>query len=163
MTLQPSPETSSARAATVVAYYLALYRDPAEPDPAVRGLAAARRPGELTQSHAGRAMLRSTDGPVDAFVAEQVLTELFGDVMVLADTRGGNTNGLWERLWASYRSFTPIQPADGELATMDPEAVSELCARLLADILLCADRLRLNSEDVSTNGHLHYLDTFGES
>jgi hypothetical protein len=160
---EPDPETAAARAATVVAHYLALFTESAEQDPAVRGLAAARAYSELTRSPADTVKFQGSGDPVDDFLAEGVLTELFGDALVLADTRGVESNGLWEHLWTLYRSFARFQPAVGDLDAMSPEAVRDVCARLLADLLLCADRLQLISEDISTNGHLCYLDTFGDS
>ncbi|MEV5343625.1 hypothetical protein AB0K93_34960 [Streptomyces sp. NPDC052676] len=138
-----SPEAQIARATAVLHRYLALSTGPAEQDPAVRGQAAARWYAADTATRFGVPPLHGTEEAE----AESVLTLLFADVLLYADTRQLDPYELWQRLWALYRSFDPFLPPAASLAEADRETVREVVARLLPDLLLCSDRLGLESQE----------------
>ncbi|MFI5682355.1 hypothetical protein [Streptomyces sp. NPDC051636] len=140
-----SPEAQIARATAVLHRYLTLGTGPAEQDPVVRGLAAARWYATDTGTRLGVPPLHGTEEAE----AESVLTLLFADVLLYADTRQLDPNELWQRLWALYRNFDPLLPPAASLAEADREAVREVVARLLADLLLCSDRLGLESQEIA--------------
>ncbi|MEU9168577.1 hypothetical protein AB0D34_12400 [Streptomyces sp. NPDC048420] len=123
-------------------------------DPAARGLRAVLAYGQ-DQWNAGWDVLRTS--PVFRSEAETVITTLFGDVLHYWARRNPNAFDLLQRrIWELRGEFEKFDfdryINEEELAALSVSGVSEVIARLLADLLLCAERLNLSSDDVFTNG-----------
>jgi hypothetical protein len=123
-------------------------------DPAARGLRAVLAYGQ-DQWNAGWDVLRTS--PVFRSEAETVMTTLFGDVLHYWARRNPNAFDLLQRrIWELRAEFEKFEfdrfANEEELAALSVSGVSEVVARLLADLLLCAERLNLSSDDVFANG-----------
>ncbi|MDX3435672.1 hypothetical protein [Streptomyces stelliscabiei] len=121
-------------------------------DPAARGLRAVLSYGQ-DQWNGG--VLRTSS--VFRSEAETFITTLFSDVLHYWARRNPNTfDMLQRRIWELRGEFEKFDfdrfVHEEELAALSPSGVSEVTARLLADLLLCAERLNLSSNDVFANG-----------
>jgi hypothetical protein len=127
-------------------------------DPAARGLRAVLVYGQDrwdAEWEAGWDVLRTS--PAFHSEAETVITTLFGDILhYWARRNPGAFDLLQRRIWelrAEFETFDFDRFVDEEdLAALSVSDVSEVIARLLADLLLCAERLNLGSADVFANG-----------
>ena len=123
-------------------------------DPAVRGMRAVLTYGRDRWT-AGWEALRTS--PHFRSEAENAITTLFGDVLHYWARRNLNAFDLLQRrIWelrGEFEIFDFGRFADAEeLAALAPSDLSEVIARFLADLLLCAERLNLSSEDLFKNG-----------
>ncbi|MFF5304831.1 hypothetical protein ACFY5F_36285 [Streptomyces sp. NPDC013161] len=123
-------------------------------DPAARGLGAVLTYGQ-DQWNAGWDVLRTS--PAFPSEAETAMTTLFGDVLHYWARRNPKAFDLLQRrIWelrAEFEKFDFDRFVDEEeLAALSVTDVSEVIARLLADLLLCAERLNLSSDNVFANG-----------
>ncbi|MFF0133297.1 hypothetical protein ACFYTG_47815 [Streptomyces mirabilis] len=122
-------------------------------DPAVRGMRAVLVYGR-DQWTAGWEVLRTS--PAFRSEAETTVTTLFGDVLHYWARRNFNFDLLQHRVWELRGEFEPFDFGrfvdENELAALAPSDVTEVIARFLADLLLCAERLNLSSEDLFENG-----------
>ncbi|MFE9882590.1 hypothetical protein [Streptomyces sp. NPDC005784] len=123
-------------------------------DPAVRGMRAVLACGRDWWT-AGWEELRTS--PAFRSVAETAITTLFGDVLHYWTRRNlNNFDFLQHRVWDLRGEFEPFDFGrfvdEAELAALAPSDVAEVIARFLADLLLCAERLNLSSEDLFKNG-----------
>ncbi|MCX4578952.1 hypothetical protein OHB41_38360 [Streptomyces sp. NBC_01571] len=123
-------------------------------DPAARGLHAVLTYGQ-DQWNAGWDVLRTS--PVFRSEAETVITTLFSDVLHYWARRNPNAFDLLQRrVWELRGEFEKFDfdrfVDEEELAALSAADVSEVTARLLADLLLCAERLNLSSNNVFANG-----------
>ncbi len=123
-------------------------------DPAVRGMRAVLVYGR-DQWTAGWDVLRTS--PAFRSEAETAVTTLFGDVLHYWTRRSFNNFDLLQhRIWELRGEFEIFDFGrfvdEEELAALAPSDVTEVIARFLADLLLCAERLNLSSEDLFKNG-----------
>ncbi|CAM5703103.1 hypothetical protein SALBM311S_00617 [Streptomyces alboniger] len=112
-------------------------------DPAVRGMRALLIYGR-DQWAAGWDVLRTS--PAFRSEAETTVTTLFGDVLHYWARRNLNFDLLQHRVWELRGEFEPFDfgrfADESELAALATSDVTEVIARLLADLLLCAERLQ---------------------
>ncbi|MGW4490486.1 hypothetical protein [Streptomyces sp. NPDC004376] len=123
-------------------------------DPATRGLRAVLTYGR-SRWDAGWDVLRTS--PVFRSEAETVITTLFSDVLHYWARRNPNAFDLLQRrIWelrGEFEQFDFDRFVDQEeLAALSASELSEVTARLLADLLLCTERLSLSSSNVFANG-----------
>ncbi|MCM2388814.1 hypothetical protein [Streptomyces albipurpureus] len=145
-------------ARAIVERYLANCTSTGEQDPAVRGLLAARWYGQQTRQQPGELIIsRRLIDPTDEAMAEEVISELFGEVLLYGEHRDLDTETLFKFLWDHYASFDRFEPTTNSPAEEVHGHAYSALSRLLADLLLCGDRLGLDSHRLAQDGHARFV------
>ncbi|WP_445517279.1 hypothetical protein [Streptomyces sp. NEAU-174] len=147
------------QAGAVVERYLEEFLATGEQDPAVRGLIAARWYGERTREVPGAQLI----GPdADEYIAGQVIAELFGDILHFGEHWKLGHTELFGRTWELRGGFERFEPSVAALTDASEDSAYEVLSRLLADLLLCAERLDLGSQELVNEGHSRFINGTGE-